>query len=74
MIYNKKLINFIIYALYSICASLLLVDVFHRKHGHFLFEEQFGFYSLYGFLSYIFIVTSAKLLRKILKRDENYYG
>ena len=73
MIYSKAFINFIVYALYAVCAALLLVDVFHHKHGHFAFEEWFGFYALYGFAAYMLIVNSAKLLRKLVKRDENYY-
>ena len=73
MIYSKKFINFIVYTLYVLCAALLLVDVFYHKHGHFAFEQWFGFYAFYGFLAYMFIVNSAKLLRKLVKRDENYY-
>ena len=73
MIYSKKFINFITYTFYALCAAVLLVDVFHHKHGHFEFEEWLGFYALYGFISYMVIVLSAKQLRKILKRDEDYY-
>ncbi len=73
MICSKKFINFIVYALYSLCAAVLLVDVFHHRHGHFEFEEWFGFYALYGFAAYMLIVNAAKLLRKFIKRDENYY-
>ena len=71
--YNKSVINFIVYSVYAICAALLLVDVFHHKHGHFNFEEWFGFYAFYGFAAYMVIVNSAKLLRKLVKRDEDYY-
>ena len=73
MIYSKKFISFIVYALYALCAALLLIDVFHHKHGHFVFEEWFGFYAFYGFVAYMLIVNSAKLLRKLIKRDEDYY-
>ncbi len=73
MFYNKKVINFIVNALYALCAAVLLVDVFHHKHGHFTFEEWFGFYALYGFISYMVIVLSAKQFRKLVKRDEDYY-
>ena len=73
MFYDKKVINFIVYLLYALCSAVLLVDVFHHKHGHFAFEEWFGFYALYGFVSYMVIVLSAKQLRKLLKRDEDYY-
>ena len=49
MLYDKKVINYIVYAIYAVCAALLLVDVFDHKHGHFAFEEWFGFYAFYGF-------------------------
>ena len=73
MFYNEKVIKFIVYSLYALCAALLLVDVFHHKHGHFAFEEWFGFYAFYGFVSYLVIVLTAKQFRKFVKRDENYY-
>jgi len=73
MIYSKKFINFVVYSLYALCAGLLLFDVFHHKHGHFGFEEWFGFYAFYGFIACIAIVLSAIQLRKILMRDEDYY-
>ena len=71
--YNKSVINFIVYALYAICAALFLVDVFYHKHGHFGFEEWLGFYAFYGFIACIAIVLSAIQLRKIIMRDEDYY-
>ena len=73
MIYSKKFINFVVYTLYALCAALLLFDVFYHKHGHFKFEEWFGFYAFYGFAAYMVIVLSAKQLRKLIKRDEDYY-
>ena len=71
--YNKSVINFIVYALYAICAALFLVDVFYHKHGHFGFEEWLGFYAFYGFIACIAIVLSAIQLREIIMRDEDYY-
>ena len=56
-----------------VCAALLLADFFYHKHTHFAFENWFGFYAWYGFLAYCFIVLSAKGLRKLIKRDEDYY-
>lgn len=73
MLENKKFINTLIYLLYAICLGLLCADIFHHKHGHFTFEEWFGFYAFYGFLAYLIIVNCAKLLRKLVQRDEDYY-
>lgn len=66
-------INKIIYVLYVGCAGLLLLDFIYHKHIYFQFENWFGFYAWFGFLAYTAIVLSAKLLRKIIKRQENYY-
>jgi len=63
----------IVYALWAVCALLILLDLVYHKHVHFEFEHWFGFYAWYGFLAYCSIVLSAKALRRILKRDEDYY-
>lgn len=70
---NPANVRLIIIALAIICALLFVSDFFYHKHGHFDFELWPGFYAWYGFASYCFIVLSAKQLRKLLKRDENYY-
>lgn len=59
--------------LYAACAALLVAEVFVHRHAHFGFEETFGFYALVGFFAYCGIVLSAKLLRRWLHRDEDYY-
>ena len=63
----------IVYVLYAACALLFIADFFYHKHVHFEFEEWIGFYGWFGFFSYMFIVLSAKQLRKLLYRDETYY-
>ena len=70
---QSKNVNKIVYLLYAICAALLIIELFYHKHGHFDFEQWFGFYAWFGFTAYICIVLSAKLLRKIIKREEDYY-
>ena len=63
----------LVYALAVLCVLSVLADFIWHRHGHFSFEEIPGFYAIYGFIAYCFIVLSAKQLRKLLKRDENYY-
>ena len=63
----------IVWTLVAVCAVLFLADFFYHKHVHFAFENWIGFYGWYGFLAYCFIVLSAKALRRLLKRDEDYY-
>jgi hypothetical protein len=49
------------------------VDFFYHKHGHFAFEETFGFFPAFGFLAFVALSLCAKLLRKVVKRREDYY-
>jgi hypothetical protein len=64
----------LVYALYAACALLLAADFVVHKHVHFEFEHWFGFYAFFGFAAYCAIVPSARLLRRLLRRDEDYYG
>ena len=56
-----------------ICVVLFLADFFYHKHSYFSFENIPGFYGLYGLLAYCAIVLIAKVLRRPLRRDEDYY-
>lgn len=56
-----------------VCAVLILLDLFYVKHAEFEVEHYFGFYGIYGFVSCVFLVLAAKQIRKLLKRDEDYY-
>jgi hypothetical protein len=60
-------------ALIVACAGLLVVDLAYHQHGHYDFEEWFGFHALFGFVAYCCIVGSAVQLRRVLKRPEDYY-
>ena len=60
-------------ALIVVCVALLAADFAYHKHGHFDFELWFGFHAFFGFLAYSAIVFSAKLLRKLISRGEDYY-
>lgn len=64
----------LVWALAAACAIFLLADLFYEKHGHFAFEQWFGFAAFFGFLAYTLIVTLGKGLRLLVRRDENYYG
>ena len=59
--------------LYVACALLVVIDLFVPKHGLFSIEHIPGFYAFYGFASSVFLVLTAKQLRRILIRPENYY-
>lgn len=71
---RTAVINTIIGVLIVFCAALLIAECFYAKHPHFGFDGWFGFYPAAGFLAYCVIVLSAKALRPLLRRSENYYG
>lgn len=58
-----------------ICIGLFGVDFFFHRHGseNISWEGWYGFYAIYGFLAYTFIVIAAHGLRKLVMRKEDYY-
>jgi hypothetical protein len=70
---DPRNVSKIFYALVTLCALLLLSDLFYDKHGHYSWDEWFGFYGLYGFFGSVFLVLTAKQLRRLLMRKEDYY-
>lgn len=60
-------------AVVAVCALLLSLDFFYVKHTELEIERHFGFYGIYGFVCCVFLVLAAKEVRKLLKRDEDYY-
>jgi hypothetical protein len=63
----------IVYGLYLACGLLLLTDLLYVKTPHFSFESWFGFYPIFGFVVSFTLVLTAKQLRRVLRRDEDYY-
>jgi hypothetical protein len=61
-------------ALFIVTALLMLSDFGYHKHGHYGFEDFPGFHAFYGFGSFVFLVLVATQLRKVVMRDEDYYG
>lgn len=71
---DSRNVTKIFYALVALCVVVLAADFgAYHKHGHFEFEQLPGFNAFFGFLAYLGLVLSATLLRKLLKRDEDYY-
>lgn len=72
---DRKNVDKIFYALCTICLALTVVDLVHayHKHAHFSFEDIPAFHAGFGFLAYVGLVLTATQLRRLLKRDENYY-
>ncbi len=71
---HKRNVAKLIYALYAVCALVVLLDLACTKHGHYGFENIIGFHAAFGFVSFVGLVISATWLRRLLMRDEDYYG
>ena len=62
-----------------VCVLLFLPDlmdlagVVYHKHGHYDVEGWVGFYAIFGFLAYSFIVLAGWIWRRIVMREEGYY-
>ena len=52
---------------------LLAADFFIHKHPDFSWEGKPLFYAAFGYLSGVLLIFAAKLFRRIVKRDEDYY-
>ena len=66
-------VDTLIKALVAVSLVSVLADFFYHKHGHWHFQEFFGFDAWYGFVACVGLVIAAKGLRVLLMRDEDYY-
>lgn len=71
---NPRSVTRIVYGLYAVCAGLVLLDLAYEKHPYFEIEHLFGFYGWYGFVMCVLLVVSAKAMRVVLMRPEDYYA
>jgi len=60
-------------AFFASLVVLLIIDFLIHKHPHFRWEGAPEFYAVYGFVSCVALIFIAKLLRLIVRRDEDYY-
>jgi uncharacterized membrane protein len=71
---DRKNVDKVWYALIAVCAVTVVCDFFYHKHVEYAVEDVIpGMYGWYGFIGCVFLVLTAKLLRKILMRPESYY-
>ena len=67
---NKRLIRRILYAA---CALLVVADLVVDRYIKADVERIPAFYAIYGFVALVAVVMAAKGLRRLVKRNEDYY-
>ncbi len=63
----------ILFALIILSVLLLVAGLRVPSHPHSAFEAWFGFYGVYAFLAAMGVVLLARMLRRVIQRDEHYY-
>ncbi|MFI2430715.1 hypothetical protein [Streptomyces sp. NPDC018693] len=63
----------LVHGLAVLCLMALLADFLYAKHPYFSVERWPGFFAVFGFVSSVTLVLTAKGLRRLLRRDEDYY-
>jgi len=58
---------------YGSCALLLVLDFVIHRHAIHRWENLWGFYPIFGFVSCVILVLVATRLRTFLMRAEDYY-
>jgi hypothetical protein len=70
---NPFYVSLLFRSLYVICALLFILDFILHRHSDHSWDNLPGFYAIFGFIAYVAIVLTAKQLRKLVKRKEDYY-
>ena len=66
--------NIILCLLLGLSFVLIGIDAFYERHVEEDIEGIGGFYGIYGFVAFGFVVLMGRPLGWLLRRDENYYG
>jgi hypothetical protein len=70
---NPRNVHRLLRIFYAVCVALVLMDFVVHRHIAHPWEGFFGFHAFYGFVACWVLVVVAKLMRRVLMRDEDYY-
>jgi len=70
---NPRNVQRLLIGFYLSLAMLLASEFFIHKHASYPWENFFGFFGVYGFVSCVLLIFLAKGLRLIVMRKEDYY-
>ena len=71
---DPKKTQILIFIFVIFCVGLFFADFFYDRHPHFSADKVFGFYAIYGFVMFTFIIFASKVLRFFVIRSEKFYG
>jgi len=71
---NPRNVKWVVRGLLAACVILFGLDAVLHRHVAHPWEAWFGFYAIYGFVACVLLVLLAKEMRKLVMRDEDYYG
>ena len=71
---NPNIGKRIFWGLFGLSLLLIFADVVFDRHPHNEAESYIGFYGIYGFCAFAFVVLMGWPLGRLLRRGENYYG
>ena len=71
---DPRNVRLVVRALLVACVLLVGMDLVIHRHTEHPWEEMFSFYAVYGFVACVLLVLLAKEMRKLVMRDERYYG
>ena len=61
------------FSLWVVGALVLIAELFVAKHGDSAIEHVFGFHGFFGLVACLALVFGANLVRRFLRRPEDYY-
>ena len=62
------------WGLAAVCTALVVVEWFVHRHATYPWEGWPGFYAIFGFVAFAGIVLLGKQLRRVIRRDDDYYN
>ncbi|MCH2491905.1 MAG: hypothetical protein MK320_03825 [Gammaproteobacteria bacterium] len=72
---TRKIISAAVFGwLAAVCAALVVVEWFVHRHATYPWEGWPGFYAIFGFVAFAGIVLLGKQLRRVIRRDDDYYN
>ena len=71
---SPRRVEWVVRALMVLCALLVLFELVWHRHAYVPGESMFGYHAIVGFFAFMWIVLGAKGLRRLIRRDEDYYG